>query len=178
MGWIILFVLIGFPLLELSILIEVGGDIGALSTIGLCILTAAVGLRLVKAQGMQVMARVQERTEQGEPIGIELVHGFFLLMAGIMLVFPGFVTDSFGILLLIPPVRQFLGTLGIARMAVKTRYQFHQQASHSSSHNPFDHASPFSSDDSVTIEADYVDITKESPKLGPNEDAEDKEGIK
>lgn len=133
MGWIILFILIGAPIIELSVLIDVGGNIGALPTIALCLLTAGMGLTLVRAQGIQVIARMQSAMQAGEPFGQEMIHGLFLLLAGIMLMFPGFISDSIGALLLMPPVRVFLGSLGLAHFVVKNKGQF--QAHHYEYHH-------------------------------------------
>lgn len=121
MAWIILLLFIGLPVLELLVLIEVGGKIGGLETIALCFLTAAVGLSLVRVQGLRVFKNMQSATQTSEPIGASLIHGFFLLFAGVFLLIPGFVTDFFGALLLLPFVRLFLGKAGLAQMLVRAR---------------------------------------------------------
>lgn len=100
---------IGLPIVELFVLIEVGGRIGGLYTIGLVLLTAAGGLFLVRLQGMSVLARAQSHlAENRMPVG-EIVDGLFLLLAGGFLLFPGFITDAFGLLLLIPGLRRIIG---------------------------------------------------------------------
>ncbi|MFC3053633.1 FxsA family protein [Kordiimonas pumila] len=123
MGWIILLIFIGLPVMELSVLIDVGDEIGAFSTILLCLLTAAIGLSLVRLQGLIVLRNMQAAQQKGEPIGPSLIHGFFLLLAGICLFIPGFVTDFLGALLLIPPVRLFLGKAGLAHTIVRRTYK-------------------------------------------------------
>ena len=125
MGWLILFLFVGVPLIELSVLIEVGSDIGALSTIALCLLTAAVGLSLIRMQGLKVLADLQTASSRGETIVEPMVHGFFLLISGACLFFPGFITDAIGGLLLIPPIRLALGKAGLASAAAKHTHQFH-----------------------------------------------------
>ena len=110
--------------MELSLLIEVGSDIGALSTIALCLLTAAVGLSLIRMQGLKVLADLQTASSKGETIVEPMVHGFFLLIAGALLFFPGFITDAIGGLLLIPPIRLALGKAGLASAAAKHTGQF------------------------------------------------------
>lgn len=125
MGWLFLIIFVGVPLMELSVLIEVGSDIGALSTIALCLLTAAVGLSLIRMQGLKVIADLQTASAEGQPLVEPLVHGFFLLVAGVCLFFPGFVTDALGALLLIPPVRLALGRAGLASAAAKSTRNFH-----------------------------------------------------
>jgi len=96
---------IGLPVLEIWLLISVGGALGLLPTLGVCIVTGVVGAWLAKAQGGSVLRRVQERVARGELPAKELVDGVMILVAGVMLMTPGFVTDGVGVLLLLPPVR-------------------------------------------------------------------------
>jgi len=121
MAWIILLLFVGLPVLELSVLIDVGGEIGALSTVALCFLSAAVGLSLVRMQGIRVFENMKKAAQTGEAIGENLIHGFFLLIAGIFLLIPGFVTDFLGALLLLPFVRLMLGRAGLAQRVVRAR---------------------------------------------------------
>lgn len=125
MAWVFLLIFVGVPLMELSVLIEVGSDIGAFSTILLCLLTAAVGLSLIRMQGLKVIADLQNASQDGQPLVEPLVHGFFLLIAGVCLFFPGFVTDAIGGLLLIPPVRLALGRAGLAGAAARGSKKFY-----------------------------------------------------
>ena len=120
MPLIILLLILAVPVIELSVLIDVGGEIGALPAVGLCILTAAIGLSIVRLQGMKIFADAQVAARSGQPVGASLVHGFFLALAGIFLFIPGFITDFFGALLLIPPVRLVLGRALMSRFIVKT----------------------------------------------------------
>ncbi len=125
MAWVFLLIFVGVPLIELSVLIEVGSDIGAFSTILLCLLTAAVGLSLIRMQGLKVVADLQNASQDGQPLVEPLVHGFFLLIAGVCLFFPGFITDAIGGLLLIPPVRLALGRAGLAGAAARGSKKFY-----------------------------------------------------
>lgn len=114
MPLILLLIIVGVPIVELMLLIEVGGRIGAIYTVGLVICTAAIGVTLVRLQGHSALARAQASLDENRlPVG-EAVDGVFLLMAGGLLLFPGFITDAIGLLLLIPIVRRGLG-LGIWR---------------------------------------------------------------
>ncbi len=122
---IILLLILAIPVVELSILIDIGGEIGALSTVMLCLLTAGIGLSLVRLQGIRVFQDMQAAARKGEAIGPSLIHGFFLLIAGIFLFIPGFVTDFIGALLLLPPVRLALGKMGAAHIIVKNRSKKH-----------------------------------------------------
>jgi len=120
MALIIFLLIIGIPVLELSVLIDVGGEIGALSTVALCLITAAIGLSLVRMQGMRIFQDMQAKAQAGEPVGENLIHGFFLLVSGIFLFIPGFITDFFGALLLLPFMRLMLGRAGMAQMVVRS----------------------------------------------------------
>jgi len=105
---VFLALLIGAPLAELYVLIEVGSQIGALSTILISIFTAVLGAWLVRMQGLAVLFRVQQSLARGEPPALELMEGALLLVAGLVLLFPGFITDALGFLLLVPPLRRGL----------------------------------------------------------------------
>jgi UPF0716 protein FxsA len=93
------------PFVELYVLIQVGQEIGALSTIALLVVVSFVGAWLVKREGIGVLRRAQARIDAGEVPGVELVDGILILFAGALLLTPGFVTDVVGIFLLLPPVR-------------------------------------------------------------------------
>jgi len=125
MALIIFLLILAIPVLELSVLIDVGGEIGALSTVMLCLVTAAVGLSLVRMQGMRIFHDMQTKTRAGEAVGENLIHGFFLLIAGVFLFIPGFITDFFGALLLLPFVRLMLGKAGLAHMVVRSNLGGH-----------------------------------------------------
>ena len=96
------------PLVELYFLIQVGQEIGALSTILLCILTAALGAILLKIQGLLTLLRAQEKLRQGQLPADNLLEGLILLVTGVLLLTPGFVTDAIGFLCLIPSLRSML----------------------------------------------------------------------
>ena len=103
-----LLLFVGVPLIELYLLIQVGSEIGALSTIALSVFTAILGSLLVRVQGFSVLLRVRTLLDHGETPALEVLDGALLLIAGLMLLLPGFLTDGLGFLLLIPPVRQWM----------------------------------------------------------------------
>ena len=105
---LLLLILVGVPLFELYLLIQVGSEIGALPTIGLSILTAIIGTYLVRVQGFAVLMRVRDMVDRGETPALEVLDGALLLIAGLMLILPGFLTDALGFLFLIPPLRRLL----------------------------------------------------------------------
>ncbi len=96
------------PLVEIYFLIEVGQEIGALTTILLCILTAAIGAILLKIQGILTLMRAREKLRLGEIPADNLLEGLILLVAAVLLLTPGFITDVIGFLCLVPSLRSML----------------------------------------------------------------------
>jgi UPF0716 protein FxsA len=109
------------PLTELFVLIQVGAQIGALSTIALCLFTAALGAFLFRLQGLETLKRVQDRIEHGEMPATDLVEGFILLISGLLLLTPGFVTDILGFLCLVPVLRTRIATFILGRVLLIQR---------------------------------------------------------
>jgi UPF0716 protein FxsA len=107
-GLAIFLALIGIPLLEIAVFIEVGGRIGLFSTLGLIFATAAIGTALLRFQGLSVLADARGAVERGELPVQALLDGVCLIIAGALLLTPGFVTDLAGGLLLITPIRRLL----------------------------------------------------------------------
>ena len=103
-----LLLLMLIPIVEMWILIEVGGWIGALPTIGLVVLTATIGLSLLKQQGLSTLMRARRKMDEGAIPASELVSGVMIAVGGALLLTPGFVTDALGFALLIPQTRQWL----------------------------------------------------------------------
>ncbi len=114
---LIIFVLI--PVVELSVLIRVGEVLGSWNTVALVILTAVVGVSLVRSQGLSTLMSVQKKLAAGEAPGQEIVEGMMLAMAGILLLIPGFVTDLIGLILLTPITRAPLARYFYQRMQLK-----------------------------------------------------------
>ena len=96
------------PLLEIYLLIEIGSLIGAVWTVTAVVGTAALGAGLVRRQGLAALARFRSATQAGELPAVTIIEGLALLVAGALLLTPGFFTDLVGFLLLTPPLRQFL----------------------------------------------------------------------
>ncbi len=116
---IVLFLLfVAVPLLEIALLIKFGQSFGFWPTIGLVIVTALLGSVLLRQQGFAVWRRVQEDLQSGRPPVEPVADGMLLLVAGAFLVAPGLITDTTGILLLIPPVRAVVRRFIARRLAV------------------------------------------------------------
>ncbi|MCB1646622.1 MAG: FxsA family protein [Pseudomonadales bacterium] len=119
---ILLPLFIALPILEMFILIRVGGIIGALPTIALVVLTATIGLWLLKREGLATLNRVQTRVSQGELPETELLEGIMLIVGGALLLTPGFVTDAIGFACLLPFLRQPIARWLVQRaIVIKTR---------------------------------------------------------
>lgn len=101
-----LLIFIVVPFIEIMLLLNVSEQIGALYTIGLVLFTAVLGLNLLKRQGFNTLLRFQERLRSGEIPAQEIVEGMMIAFAGAMLLTPGFLTDTIGFSLLLPPVRR------------------------------------------------------------------------
>lgn len=99
--------LLVMPLAEIAAFIFVGSRIGVLATLALIVLTAIAGTILLRVQGFGVLQRIRQTVDRGGVPGRDLVHGVMILIAGILLLVPGFVTDTIGFLLFIPAVRDF-----------------------------------------------------------------------
>ena len=99
---------IAIPIIEIYLLLQVGGLIGVLPTIALVIITAVVGVNLLRAQGFQTMARFQQEVSGGQIPAVTMMEGAALLFGGALLLTPGFMTDTIGFLCLVPFTRRTL----------------------------------------------------------------------
>lgn len=97
--------LLAIPLLEIAAFIVIGGQIGVLATLAMVFVTAVIGSILLRVQGFGLINRIRSETDQGRVPGRELVHGVMILIAGVLLLTPGFVTDTLGFLLFVPAIR-------------------------------------------------------------------------
>jgi UPF0716 protein FxsA len=111
------------PIAELAVLIRVGQWIGVVNTIGVLILVSVVGAWLAKREGLGVLRRIQRQLELGQMPGVELVDGFLVLLAGVLLITPGFLSDILGILLLLPPIRAAVRRLLRRRFAQRIAFR-------------------------------------------------------
>ncbi|SDE27575.1 FxsA family protein [Rhodospira trueperi] len=105
MPFLLLFAFIGVPILEIAVFIQVGGFIGLGATLVLVVLTAIAGTLLLRAQGLSTLGRARASLDRGEVPVREVFDGACLLVGGVLLLTPGFVTDTLGFLLLLPPFR-------------------------------------------------------------------------
>jgi len=110
----VLFVVV--PIVELYVLVQVASWIGALPAIALVLLVSFAGAWVAKREGVGVARRVQEQLRRGEVPTTELVNGLLIFAAGLLMVFPGFVTAIAGLVLLFPPTRALVRPLVMRRL--------------------------------------------------------------
>ncbi len=113
----LLFILV--PFVEIYLLIEIGSVIGAPWTIFCVVLTAVIGAWLVRIQGLATLTRLRRNLDEGALPAMELVEGVFLLVAGVLLLTPGFFTDAVGFACLTPPLRRAVARHLIARGVIR-----------------------------------------------------------
>lgn len=104
------------PIIEIYLIVQVDAAIGGWETLGLLILDSVIGAWLVRREGFSILARVQSALGRGELPTNELIDGMLVLLAGALMLTPGFLTDGLGFLLLLPPTR------AIVRNALKGRF--------------------------------------------------------
>ena len=109
MRFIAFFVFVAVPLAELALLIKVGELIGVLPTVLLVIVTAMLGVTLLRIQGLTVLQNARNSLEAGRAPIDSVIDGVLLLVAGAFLLTPGLLTDTVGFLLLVPQVRRAIG---------------------------------------------------------------------
>lgn len=117
-----LFLLVAFitvPLAEIAVFIQVGGVIGVGWTLGLIVITAMIGAWMLRWQGFMVLRRAQSELRHDRIPVQEVFEGLCLVVAGALLLTPGFITDAVGALLLVPPVRARLYRLVSARIEAR-----------------------------------------------------------
>ncbi len=159
-------------LVEVYVLMSVGEILGAELTIAIIILTAFIGSYLVRNQGIQTVQKLQTRLAAGEAPGQEIVEGIMLLVCGVLLVTPGFVTDTLGLLVLTPQIRGRLAKAIIAqykdRIIPQQGFTANAQSFHYSSTNatsdPFQHK-PRQDKNGNVIEGDFVEVDRDDNKL-------------
>lgn len=102
----LLLLFIVLPMVELWLLFRVGAVLGGGATLALIVLTGVAGATLARRQGLAVFQRMQTELQQGRQPTATMLEGFAILLAGIVLMTPGLITDALGLLLLVPPTRR------------------------------------------------------------------------
>lgn len=114
------FLLLVVPLAEIAAFVVIGGQIGVWATLGMVLLTAIIGSFMLRWQGIGLFNRINTEMRANRVPGRELVHGVMILVAGVLLLTPGFVTDSLGFLLFVPAIRDLMWRSVKDRIVVQT----------------------------------------------------------
>ena len=165
MPWLLLFFLM--PIIEMYLLFTVAGYIDALPTVGLVMLTAVIGVSLLKRQGLATLTRGVGRMNSGQVPGQEIAEGILLGIAGALLITPGFVTDTVGFLLLFPPSRMAIASAILRNATLQANVQsnmsanasFYETGSESSPTGPGagpTKPAPDASKPGTTVEGEYL----------------------
>jgi UPF0716 protein FxsA len=93
------------PLVELAVIVQVATSLGVLNTIGLLVLVSILGAWLAKREGLAVLERIQLTLDRGELPNKEVADGGLILLAGALMIAPGFISDCLALVLLFPPTR-------------------------------------------------------------------------
>ena len=112
-------IFIGLPALEIFLLIKIGGEIGALNTLALIFLTAIIGIYYARIQGIETLRSGLKNLYQNKLPIYELISGASIAFASILLIIPGFFTDTIGFLLLIPFSRRMIIKLFISKEKIE-----------------------------------------------------------
>ena len=125
------FILLFIPILEIATFILIGGQIGVIPTLLMILVTAIIGSILLRIQGFTIVSRIKEQSASGQIPGRELGNGAMILVAGVLLLTPGFVTDTLGFLLFLPPLRHIIWSFLASKVKFHTPSGFNmgQQSS-------------------------------------------------
>ncbi|MBV8161074.1 MAG: FxsA family protein [Acidimicrobiia bacterium] len=115
--------LILVPIAELYVIVQVGHVLGVVNTLALLVLISFTGAWLMKREGLSTWRRAQRQIDAGVVPGSEVVDGGLILLAGALLVAPGFLTDALGLLLLLPPVRAAVRAFARRRLERRVYYR-------------------------------------------------------
>ena len=115
------------PLIEIYLLITIGSEIGALPTIALILFTAGLGVALLRIQGLMTLTKIRQSLDQGELPAATMLEGLMLLIAGALLLTPGFFTDTIGFICLVPSIRSKIAN-SILKRAIVTQHNKRSQA--------------------------------------------------
>ena len=110
------------PIIEIAIFISIGSNIGVLNTIAIILVTALVGIFLVRRKGLSLLFNARQNMSQGIMPTEEIKGGIFLLISGLLLITPGFFTDCIGFSMFLKPVQNFVAFKAKQYFQSRTRY--------------------------------------------------------
>lgn len=116
----LLWLFVALPIIEIALFIQVGGLIGVWATLGLVVLAAVLGMAVIRSQGTHAWLQAQRSLAELRDPSRPIAHGMMQILAGALLIVPGFLTDIIALLLLIAPVRDLIMRRATRRMGVRT----------------------------------------------------------
>ena len=159
----VFFFIFGFALLEVLVLAQVAGAIGWPITIVATVVTALLGSYLFRRQGLDTWVRLNQRMQQGEMPGQEMMEGMMLLLGGALLITPGFITDTVGFALLLPGSRRWMANKVIQKGSLQSfttvqgaGFAYTRSSYPGGATNPFQQR-PGSNDDRTGLDGDTID---------------------
>lgn len=159
-----LLIFIAVPIIEIAAFIKIGDIIGLWSTIACVILTAMIGTFLLRQQGLSVLQKAQGSLQNNQLPLDSVIHGAFLLVAGALLLTPGFFTDAIGFILMVPPARTIIGRFIWERL--KGRVHVHHSGMGPAGHRP---GGPNAGPGPV-IDGEAVEVETEKHELPSNDE--------
>lgn len=161
------FLLLVIPIVEIATFIAIGGQIGIGLTLLMILVTAIIGSILLRVQGLGLIREIQTKFADGQVPGRALGNGAMIVVAGLLLLTPGFVTDAIGFLLFVPPVRSAIFAF------ISSRVKVVGPGGASFGEDPFAHQNTGHSDDPTgsggpTIDLDEDDFSSEPSQPNPN----------
>ncbi len=160
MPWLpVLFIVI--PFTELMILLEVGAALGVWPTLGIIILTAMIGYHLFRYQGLKTWRQVESQLAQGEMPTQSVLEGVVILLAGALMITPGLITDTIGLICLLPFSRKWV--LAIVKKRFKSKVSVH--SAHYNYHREEHYSSSSSGNEGRTVDGEFTDLDQDAPKI-------------
>ncbi|MFA3791033.1 FxsA family protein [Aliiglaciecola sp. SL4] len=148
------------PIAEIALLVNIGEQIGGWNTVAIVIVTAIIGAYFVRQQGIATLMQAQSKMQSGVMPGQEVAEGLLLVLAGVLLVTPGFITDGLGFLLSLPISRPFIAKSLLKQLAVNVVADQPGQGQHTYSHTTYSettYSQRGNQQDGDIIEGEYVD---------------------
>lgn len=146
MAWIVLLCIIVLPVAEIAVFLEVVDAFGLLAAVAGAIIAGLAGIALWRYQGLQTVLRARQAINRGEMPVAAVLDGVWLMLAGLLLILPGFLSDVAALTLLLPPVRTLLAALLVHRLVVAS---------------PQPHRPP---NGPMVIDADYREVDDDRPE--------------
>lgn len=140
------------PLIEIFIFAEVGEAIGGWNTIGLVLLTGFIGAWCVRTQGLSTLLSAQQKLNSSQIPAEELISGICIVLAGLLLITPGFLTDFIGFMLFVPPIRGIIW----GWLKFHSHFSINTSSHHKRSYN-----------DENIVDGDFEVLDEEEQKLPP-----------